>query len=114
MNGRGPIQQPDVYGDFTNITMFFSPRILSGKFVPPFVYQTLGLREPHGIFCQMNKKTVVFVREPQKVTKFTCTNGTQKALQINTGWWFFTNPSEKYADRQIGSFPQVGVKIKHI
>ena len=31
-------------------------------------------------------------------------------LQLVGGW---TNPSEKYA-RQIGSFPQVGVKIKHI
>ena len=26
-------------------------------------------------------------------------------------WWFFTNPSEKYA-RQVGSFPQVGANIK--
>ncbi len=34
------------------------------------------------------------------------------AKQI-TSWWFRFNPSEKYA-RQIGSFPQIGMKIKHI
>ena len=31
---------------------------------------------------------------------------------MKTGWWL-SHPSEKY-DRQIGSFPQVGVKIKKI
>ena len=30
-----------------------------------------------------------------------------------SSWWFFTNPSEKYA-RQIGSFPRIGVKIKNV
>ena len=30
-----------------------------------------------------------------------------------TSWWFFTNPFEKYV-RQIGSFPQVGMKINII
>ena len=34
-----------------------------------------------------------------------------KQKQYLVGGW--TNPSEKYA-RQIGSFPQVGVKKKHI
>ena len=32
--------------------------------------------------------------------------------QKKSSWWFFTNPSEKY-DRQIGSFPEVGIKIKN-
>jgi len=29
---------------------------------------------------------------------------------VSTGWWLSFNPSEKY-DRQIGSSPQVGMKI---
>ena len=32
--------------------------------------------------------------------------------QIISGWWL-NRPSEKYA-RQIGSFPQIGMKIKNI
>ena len=31
--------------------------------------------------------------------------GRPKGNQWLTSWWFFTNPSEKYA-RQFGSFPQ--------
>ena len=34
----------------------------------------------------------------------------EKVLKLVGGW---TNPFEKYA-RQVGSFPQVGVKIKHV
>ena len=30
-----------------------------------------------------------------------------------TGWWFFTTHLKKYA-RQLGSFPQIGVKIENI
>ena len=30
-----------------------------------------------------------------------------------TGWWFFTNPSEKYAP-QNGNLPQMGIKIKYL
>ena len=36
---------------------------------------------------------------------------TKIKLEKLPSWWFFTNPYEKYA-RQIGSFPQVGVKRK--
>ena len=38
--------------------------------------------------------------------------GVGKNIQrINSSWWFFTNPCEKYA-RQIGSFPQIEMNIK--
>ena len=36
---------------------------------------------------------------------------------VRTSWWFFTNPSEKYAQvkmESIGSFPQIGMNITNI
>jgi len=36
------------------------------------------------------------------------------ALGHLTSWCFFTNPLEKICKRQIGAFPQVGVKIKNV
>ena len=35
--------------------------------------------------------------------------------RTKTAWWFFTNPSEKYAQVKLDIFPKyIGVKIKHI
>ena len=42
-----------------------------------------------------DKSTKIVVRGPLLVSDIS-----------NTGWWFFTNPSEKYANVKIGSFPQ--------
>ena len=35
-----------------------------------------------------------------------------QVFECKSGWWL-NHPSEKYA-RQIGNFPQIGVKIKNI
>jgi len=37
----------------------------------------------------------------------------QMLKEFLDGWWFFTNPSEKYGTVKMGIFPQVGVKIKN-
>ena len=35
-----------------------------------------------------------------------------KAVRFYPVWWFFPNPSEKYATVKLESFPNFGVKIK--
>jgi len=37
---------------------------------------------------------------------------TKKKWTSFSGWWFFTNPSEKYISQNGNHLPQVGVNIK--
>ena len=56
------------------------------------------------LFSSLNNFQHTFLKN------FTSVAQKEKTTHLVGGW---TNPSEKYA-RQIGSFPQVGVKIKNV
>ena len=63
------------------------------------------------LLCSLGKLCVNLARNHPGVTKrHHSWMEIPSKLQLVGGW---TNPSEKYA-RQIGSFPQIGVKIKNI